>query len=144
MFSLHIETSIDIDASAEAIWAALTDFPAYNNWNPMLRDVKTQLGVGEKVTFSVMRTETKKLKLNAKITDLQPNQCLTWRGGHHWFLGGEHYFRIEPLDGKCRFHHGELFSGVLLPLAMPILKDADALYAAMNNDLKRRVEEKPL
>lgn len=144
IFLFHVQTSVDIEASPETIWSLLTEFSVYDNWNPMLRDVTAKLIIDDKFGFSVIQTETKKLKLKAKMVDIQANQYLAWRGGHPWVLGGEHYFRIESIaGGKTRFHHGEKFSGLLLPLLIPLLKNADTLYMAMNDSLKQLAEDRP-
>jgi hypothetical protein len=43
-------------------------------------------------------------------------------------------------EQRCRFHHGEHFKGLLLPLLKPILNNASSLYEAMNSELKQRAE----
>jgi uncharacterized protein YndB with AHSA1/START domain len=35
--SITIDTTVDIDASKQAVWDVLTDFAAYGEWNPFLR-----------------------------------------------------------------------------------------------------------
>ena len=142
MFSYNVDTTIDIDASAAAIWRLLTDFSRLDQWNPMLQNVQTDLEPGATVRFEVLREGAKPLKLKAKIVNLAEPYALSWRGGPKSFLSGEHYFRIEPLgEGRCRFYHGEQFSGLLLPLLKGVLKDAPVLYRSMNEALKKRVED---
>jgi carbon monoxide dehydrogenase subunit G len=68
MFSHHVETSIDIHATPEAAWDMLTDFQAYDDWNPMLRKVRTQTQVGNPVSFEVLVGRSKRMKLKAKMT----------------------------------------------------------------------------
>jgi hypothetical protein len=141
MFSYNIQTTIDIQASADAVWRVLTDFNRYEEWNPMLRNVKTDLALGAKVKFEVLREGTSSLKLRAKIVRMSEAAELAWRGGSKSILSGEHYFSLEPLDGgRCRFHHGERFRGLLLPMFRGVLRGAPALYQAMNEALKDRVE----
>ncbi|XLM21773.1 SRPBCC domain-containing protein, partial [Chromobacterium piscinae] len=55
---------------------------------------------------------------------------------------GEHYFRLEALaDGGTRFHHGEDFSGILLPLiGGALLEGVRQGFLLMNQALKRRCE----
>lgn len=143
MFSYDIQTTIDIDADSDAIWQVLTDFSSYEDWNPMLRNVQTDLRPGAPVRFQVRREGARPLKLKAKITTLCEARSLAWHGGSAAIISGKHYFRIEPLAGqRCRFHHGEHFKGVLLPLIKGILKNAPELYRAMNEALKRRVEDR--
>jgi hypothetical protein len=141
LFSYDIQTAIDIDADADAIWQALIDFGCYKDWNPMLRNVRTDLALGAKVRFEVLREGKSSLKLRAKIVRLNEAGELAWRGGSSGILSGEHYFKIEPIgEGRCRFQHGERFRGPLLPLVRRVLKDAPPLYIAMNEALKSRVE----
>jgi len=142
MFSYKVDTAIDIEANADAIWRVLTDFSRFDQWNPMLRNVQTDLGLGASVRFEVLREGAKPLKLKAKIVELAGHHALSWRGGPKGFLSGEHYFRIESLgEGRCRLYHGEQFSGLLLPLLKGALKDAPVLYRSMNEALKKRVED---
>jgi hypothetical protein len=142
MFTRHIQTSIYIDASSAEIWDVLVDLESYVDWNPMLGNVQTGLSKGDTVRFDVLSEKGKPLKLKAKITDNQKERELAWRGGAAAILSGHHYFRVEALtDGRCRFHHGEHFSGLLLPLISFFLKDAPDLYRSMNEALKRRVED---
>jgi hypothetical protein len=143
MFSYDIQTSIDIDAEPGAIWQVLTDFSSYGDWNPMLRNVQTELEPGAPVRFEVLREGADSLKLKANITTLDEPLSLVWRGGSVAIISGEHYFRLEPLsEGRCRFHHGEHFAGVILPLVKGTLKNTPELYRAMNEALKRRVEDR--
>lgn len=143
MFSYDIQTGIEIDAEPEAIWRVLTDFSSYDDWNPMLRNVQTDLQPGAQVRFEVLREGARPLKLKASITTIREPRGLAWRGGSAAIICGEHYFRVEPLaGGRCRFHHGEHFTGVLLPLIKGTLKNAPELYRAMNEALKRRVEDR--
>ena len=108
MFSYNIHTSIDIDASAAAIWRVLTDFGRFDDWNPMLRRVRVDLEPGAAVSFEVHRVGARPLRLRAKIVLLNEPDALAWRGGWQGILSGEHFFRIESLaEKRCRFHHGE-------------------------------------
>jgi uncharacterized protein YndB with AHSA1/START domain len=44
MKELHSE--IVIDASPERVWDVLTDFATYPQWNPFIRRISGELGVG--------------------------------------------------------------------------------------------------
>ena len=142
MFTFDIDTSLEINASPENIWKVLTDFKAYNDWNPMLRDMDIALHPGANIRFRVLNDKGTKLGLKANVTQLSEHRELRWRGGNAALLSGEHYFRIEPLaDGSCRFYHGEKFSGLLLPLVRFVLKDAIVMYRRMNDALYQRVQQ---
>jgi catechol 2,3-dioxygenase-like lactoylglutathione lyase family enzyme len=140
-FSHDVVTSIEINGSPEVIWDTLSQFDAYQKWNPMLRNVRTELKEGAKVSFEVLRNNGRKLKLNARIVKIDKTRNLAWRGGNSAILSGEHYFSIEQVDeSRCTFHHGEHFRGALMPLFLPALKNVESRYQAMNNAIKQRVE----
>ena len=66
MFSYDIQTSIDIEAEPGAIWQVLTDFNSYRDWNPMLRNVQTDLQTGAPVRFEALREGARSLKRRAE------------------------------------------------------------------------------
>jgi hypothetical protein len=141
MFSHSLKTSIEIAASPEAVWSALVEFDLYNDWNPMLQNVQAELLVGSPIAFDVLLNETKRMKMKAKIAMVDETAELNWKGGSPLVVSGKHYFRIEKLgDNSVRLHHGEDFKGLLFPLLAKTLKQSEPLYNALNQALKKRVE----
>jgi hypothetical protein len=67
-----------------------------------------------------------------------------WAGRLPGLLRAEHYFVIEHIGpARVRFRHGEIFSGLLVPIVWPILRRSGReVYEAMNAALKRRVERR--
>lgn len=57
-------------------------------------------------------------------------------------FNGEHYFVIaQPSGSHCVFQHGEIFTGLTLPIAWPIIRAyGQQIYGSLNEALKRRVE----
>ena len=143
MFTLRIDTLIDIHAPVDEVWHHLTDFSRYPQWNPMLDSVKGEPRLGEPVKFRVNMPD-RPVHLRAKINRCHENRELRWAGGIPTLLRGEHYFALEELAGnKVRFYHGETFSGLLLPLLQrKLARVGPPLYESMNNALKQRLEEK--
>lgn len=141
MFSHSIKTSIQIDASPESVWGALVEFDRYNDWNPMIKNIQAKPLVGSPVEFEVVLGEARRMKLQAKMAQVDEPIELNWKGGSLLLVSGKHYFRIEQLgDNSVRLHHGEDFKGLLLPLLTKKLKKSAPLYRAINEALKRRVE----
>ena len=95
MFSHHVHTTIDINATPEAVWAEVTNFSAYNDWNPMLQNVDLQLEVGSPVKFEVLMGKTKRMKLTAKVTQVDAPNELDWTGGSIFAVSGKHYFKVK-------------------------------------------------
>ena len=141
MFSYSIETSIEIAASPESVWGALVEFDRYNDWNPMIQNIQAKPLVGSPVEFEVVLSEAKRMKFKAKMTQVDEPVELNWKGGSVLLASGKHYFRIVQLgDNSVRLYHGEDFKGLLLPLLVKKLKESTPVYRAMNEALKKRVE----
>jgi hypothetical protein len=63
---------------------------------------------------------------------------LRWLGrvGLPGLFDGEHGFRLEAVAGGCRLHHGERFSGLLVPLFGRMLDATEQGFGALNQALK--------
>ena len=114
VMSKSIQTQIEINASANRIWEVLTDFENYSNWNPFIQKISGTLEVGEQLHISIG-----KMQFDPKVLEVSSSRGFRWKG-KLWFKGlfdGEHWFEIEPVDeNRCVLHHGEHFSGILVPL----------------------------
>ena len=78
-----------------------------------------------------------------KVLRVEPARELRWLGTLPvpGLFNGEHIFRIEPAgDGRACFHHGEHFTGLLIPFMGGTLTKTERGYRLMNEALKRRVE----
>lgn len=141
---MEIRTEIEIEASPQAVWRVLTDFPRYSEWNPFIVAVggEPRQGTTLSVTLS-MPESAKEYRLRPRVVRCEAEAELRWLG-HLWFKGlfdGEHFFRLhEPAPGRTRFVHGEDFSGVLLRFATRTVTEATRGFVYMNQALKRRVE----
>ncbi len=142
-FRVAIETSIEIDRPAEAVWAALVDLPAYPSWNTFIRSWQGDLAVGARQRVRIEPTETSGQTFRPRITELQPGRLLAWLGrvAIPGLLDGRHRFEIEPIDEhRSRFVHSEVLSGLLVPAFRRMLTaDTPAAFARMNTELAARV-----
>ena len=124
--SITIDTTVDIDASKQAVWDVLTDFAAYGEWNPFLR-IEGTAEVGTKLVVLVAT----------------PCEELRWIGklGFRGIVDGEHFFILTTNeDGTTHLEHGERFSGALVALARGDSAKNDTGYEAFSQALKQRVE----
>jgi hypothetical protein len=141
----EIRTSIDIGASAEAVWDILTDFAGYSSWNPVIPRMKAEPRPGGRVDFTIVIGRMR-VPIAARMLRFDSGRELAWTGPRLAALGaivrGEHYFRIEPSgEGRVRLVHGERFTGLLLPLLWARMKPGiEQAYGDMNRALARRVE----
>lgn len=136
----HAVTRVEIDASPAVVWAVLTDFERYPQWNPCLR-FRGAPRAGQRVPMTVTLFGVA-LTVPVRIEEMSPERELRWRGGPGWLMHGTHYLRLEPIaDERTRLTHGERFGGVLLPLLWPLLA-AELLrfYERMNEGLRARCE----
>jgi hypothetical protein len=140
----EIRTSVDIDAPADRVWTLLVDTGRWHEWNPFASGVDGKLEVGQKVVVHMTSGPGgRAMKIKPDVTVVVPGSELRWVGGllHPTIMRGEHYFRVEPLeDGRSRFVHGEVFSGVLITLIGRLLLRGEPNYQAMNDALKARAE----
>ena len=135
----RIVTEIEIDATPERVWQILTDFPAFPQWNPFVLAAEGELVVGSR-----LRVKLPGMSFTPKVLRAEPNRELRWLGQLllPGIFNGEHYFIIEPVsDQRCRFQHGENFSGLLVPLfSRKLDRTVVPGFAEMNQALKARAE----
>src|SRR2546427_464199 len=115
----RIETQIEIAAAPERVWALLMDFPSYATWNPFVRSIEGEPEVGQQLKVLVQSPAGGAMRFRPAVLVAQKYGEFRWKGKFlvPGLLDGEHYFRIERTSGDgVVFHHGELFSGLLVPL----------------------------
>lgn len=142
----HLETQITINASVERVWSLLVDFPSYAKWNPFVRSIEGRPEVGQSLNVFVQPPGNSGMRFRPTVLAVEANREFRWKGKFllPGLFDGEHYFRLEAKpDGGLIFHHGELFSGILVPLLRRSLDGATRQgFLAMNTALKREVEKK--
>jgi len=107
----RIVTSLVLDASPDAIWSVLADWPAYGEWCPLIPKIRGEARLGGDVDI--------KLQLGALAAPIDAT------------FG----------DGRCRFVHGEVFTGPGFRLPWSLLKPRlERAYADFNQALAERVE----
>lgn len=135
----RLYTQIRIQATPAQVWAVLTDFDAYADWNPFIKAFEGEIAEGKQ--FKVIIED---FTFRPKALSFKENKELVWLGklGISGLFDGEHHFEIEDHgDGSVTFHHFENFKGLLLPLMRKKLEtDTMAGFQAMNEALKARVE----
>ena len=140
----EIATEIEIDAQPARVWAVLTDFSSYPEWNTFLHWVDGRIAEGERIRFCFELPRGFRFKVSAIILNVTPERALRWAGVLFTarLFRAEHYFELTSSPGgRTRFSHGEIFTGLLLPLAWIILRTSGPrVYEDMNHELKRRVE----
>ena len=140
----QLDTAIEIAATAKRVWAILTDFPAYPQWNPFIVSIEGRVKSGATLTLKLALPGKPAMTFKPRLKVVSAPRELRWIGQvlAPGLLDGEHSFEIESLTpDRCRLRHVEDFSGVFVPLFSPALQQATrAGFEAMNQALKDRAE----
>jgi|ERR1022692_47987 hypothetical protein len=139
-----VETQIEINASPERIWSLLMDFPNHARWNPFVRSIEGHPIVGESLSVYIQPPGSRGMRFNPKVLAVEPRHEFRWKGKLviRGLFDGEHFFILEPKsDAQVVFRHGEVFSGLLVPMFKRSLDGATKQgFVAMNEALKREAE----
>ncbi len=142
----RLNTSIEIDASAERVWSLLMDFPAYPCWNPFIRSIEGNATAGELLSIFIQPPGARGMRFRPKVLAIELKREIRWKGKLLMprLFDGEHYFKLEPKSsGGLVFHHCEEFSGLLVPLFRSSLDDSTKQgFIAMNKALKQEAERR--
>ncbi|WP_254840359.1 SRPBCC domain-containing protein [Natronomonas marina] len=138
----RIESSIDVDADAAAVWDVLADGESYPDWNPFITRLEGTLEPERRVTVRIEPPGRRGMTFRPRLKTVEPERRLAWKGSLLVpnVFDGHHEFAIEPqADGGVRLVQRETFAGLLVPL---LLEEAaiEQGFWEMNQALKRRVE----
>lgn len=137
-------TDFEIDASDQQIWAVLTDFGSYADWNPALPAIAGELREGSVVSLTLGMPGRPSPKVKARLQEVTPNRRLTWHGnaGADWLFAGDREFAIHPISvNKVRFTHVEDVHGLLFPVFRAFMGGAiQRSHDTFNRSLKERAE----
>jgi hypothetical protein len=137
----EIRTEIDIDAPPERVWAVLTDFSSYPDWNPFIQKIEGNVAVGEtlKAEMHALHMDSP-MSFSPEILVVDEHKELRWLGRLllPGIFDGEHFFQITKTETGSRMMNGENFRGILL-LAFD-MDDFVPSFDAANVTLKKRVE----
>ena len=137
-----IHTETEIEASPAVVWAVLTDFASYPEWNPLITEAEGTLAVGETLTLRMMlggeRAQTFTPQVRAVTEDVE----LRWLGALRlrWLFSAEHRFGLSAVGDGTRLAHSEVFRGVLVPLLRTTIDQTERDFRTFNAALKERVE----
>jgi hypothetical protein len=140
---MELHTQIDIRASAVRVWAVLTAFASYPEWNPFIRSIDGEPVEGARLRVRIEPPGSRAMVFRPNVLRVVPSEELRWRGRLlvPGVFDGEHSFHIEPTGVGVRFVQSEWFSGLLVPLFRKSLDGATRRgFDEMNRALKERAE----
>ena len=112
-FELRTETVVP--APPGRVWAELTDFASFPDWNPLVFEARGPAEPGARVAIRVpnLAQPEKILRITVRITRFEPGRELAWIGTVPLLFSGEHYWSLRPAPGGTLLEHGERFGGLL-------------------------------
>ena len=138
----RIDTSIDIGAPRERVWAVLLDFAAYPQWNPFIKKISGRVLVGETLEALIEPPGRAAQTFRPTVIRVDPEFGFAWQGSLPipGLFTGEHVFALSNIAGGTRFDHSESFSGLLVPMLGGVLRDSEIGFRAMNEALRQRAQ----
>ncbi|HEX2156760.1 MAG TPA: SRPBCC domain-containing protein, partial [Actinomycetes bacterium] len=109
--SRTLQAEIEIQASAEQVWEALTDFAAYRDWNPFIVQASGTARPGHRLELR-MRLNDRTMTFRPQVLEADPGRKLRWLGRllMPGLFDGEHSFTIQPTGpGRVRLIQQEVF-----------------------------------
>jgi hypothetical protein len=140
----ELRREIEIDAPPERVWAVVTDFAAYPEWNPFIRRISGELREGARLEVRIEPPGARATTFKPTVRAVDTNRELRWLGRLlvPGIFDGEHSLRIEQREGGgSRFVQSERFSGVLVGLFKGTLAKTATGFEQMNAALRARVEQ---
>lgn len=137
-----ISTSIEIAAGADELWGVLTDFAAYEEWNPYITSAAGAAEVGERLALK-MSVGGKTFNVSPEVVTVAAASQLRWVGrlGIRGIFDAEHRHDLEATPGGTRYIQSERFTGILVPFLAKTIAATATAFDGMNRALKSRVEQ---
>lgn len=136
----RIETSIEIEARPQDVWAVLVDVDRYPEWSPFR--ISGRIREGERLEVRMQGPGGRPVTFRPTLTSVEPGRRLAWLGrvGVRGLFDGHHQFDLEQTGSGTRLVHHEEFRGVLVPLLLRMVGASTRQeFEAMNQALAQRV-----
>lgn len=133
-----------IAAPRQKVWEVLTDFAAYDEWNPFTYDIHMpEFAPGEPFRFTVRMTDSY-IRTQREILHLiEAPHFIAWGFPHPTiFLDPVRYQVLtETPEGYTRYQTWETFTGLLSPIvSLAVVGAVSRGFQDMADSLKQRVE----
>jgi len=142
--SNEIRSEIQMEATPDQVWQVLSDFGAYQEWNPAFVSVEGVAEEGTKLDIRFKLKGDRSIRMRPTVRVVEPGRELRWLGRLFvpGLFDGEHRFEIhEEAPGRVRFVQAERFRGLLVPFLKRLIEvDTVAMFERVNAALVERVE----
>ncbi len=143
-FKRSIQTAIEINTSAEKVYAHMADFDHYNQWSPFIKSIHGNLEKNEVLRVLIQPQGKSAMEFKPTLLNVEQNKEIRWLGklGFKGIFDGEHYFILEKINhNKTRLIHGESFKGVLVPMLWSMIKHSTKMGFKAHNSALKNISE---
>lgn len=133
-------TRIAINASADKVWALLTDAAGYPSWNSTVEKIEGSIAEKRKIRLYAKAMAGRAFGLRVSVFE-RPSRMI-WTGGMPFGLfTGTRSFSLAPAaDGSVVFTMREAFLGLLAGMIGRSIPDLQPSFDTFAADLKRAAE----
>jgi uncharacterized protein YndB with AHSA1/START domain len=136
------QSSAEISAPPDAVWAALVDGAGWSTWDSGVDRVDGSIALGQTITIRSKAAPGRAFPV--KVTTFEPGRRLVFAGGMPLGLfRGVRTYALTPHAGGTRFEMREEYSGPLLGLMWRSMPDLQPSFDRFAAGLKQRVEAAP-
>ena len=129
---------LNIRASADVVWALLTNAAAYPSWNPTVCRIDGRIEAGQRIRLHVPGSSR---TFSPRVSELAAGRRMIWSGGLAPLFKGVRTFVLMPeSDGTTSFAMEERFSGVVFALVKSRMPDFRPIFEAFAAGLQREAE----
>ena len=141
----QLTAEIQVQASPDRVWEVLTDFAAYQEWNPFIIQASGQAVPGSRLDLRMRPPGRRTTRFRPEVLEADPGRKLRWLGRVlvPGLFDGEHSFTINPTgSGGVLVTQHEEFRGLLAPMLLALIAEPTLEgFHLMNRALKNRVEQ---
>jgi hypothetical protein len=137
---LEYKATTTIDAPPAKVWAVLIDTAKWPQWDPSCDRIEGEVALGNKIKAFTKLSPGRAFPV--KVTELVPNEKMTWSGGMPLglFKGERTFVLREDGDGRTVFTLREAFSGPMLRLIGKSIPNMTEAFEGFARGLKERAE----
>ena len=139
--AIHIDRTVNINASTERVWAVMADVERWPEWTESMKSVErldsADFGVGSKAKLRIRRSPNANVWT---VTELTPNRSFTWETNSGAVKGVATHV-IEPDGNGSKVTLTVDLSGIVATLFGPMIGGQSRKNVEMEAEgLKRRSE----
>jgi hypothetical protein len=131
-----VHTEIEINASASRVWAILTDFERYYEWNPFITEAKGELRRGNRLTLTLEPPDQLPMKIEPKVLECTALGTIAMECTDT----SDHQIVLDPMASGVRVTHLQRYDETLDERYVVLADRIRLGLEMMNAALKARAE----